>query len=196
MAIPLFISLLAVSTIGLASPVNNAEKVIDTQRSFLMIHVGKAGFLSAAGHEHWVRAPLAEGKVDDVGAMPSVWFSVKAAKLTVVAEQNLSAKDLAEVQANMQKKVLESSKYPDIVFHSTRVERVGDDVWRVEGNLTLHGNEKRAMVDVKRVKDAYTGTARIRQTEFDIQPIQIAGGAVKVKNELEIRFELYTKISL
>ena len=51
-------------------------------------------------------------------------------------------------------------------------------------------------VEVRRAKDAYVGTARIRQTEFDIRPIQIGGGVVKVKNELEIRFELYTRAGL
>ena len=195
MARPLFICFWAVSIISLASSVNNYEKPIDTQRSSLVIHVRKAGLLSAAGHEHWIDAPLSDGSVDDVSAMRSVRFSVNAAKLTVMADKNVSAKDLAEVQSNMQNKVLESSKYPNIAFYSTRVEPVGDDFWRVEGNLTLHGKTRRVMVDVKRLKDAYTGRARISQSDFHIQPVQIAGGLVKVKNELEIQFNVYVMSS-
>lgn len=180
----------ALSIIGLASAADHQGRAIDTERSSLVIHVGKAGLLSVAAHEHWVSAPIASGTVDDAGAIPSVPFVVKTATLTVIADKKLSAEDLAEVQSNMQNKVLESSKYPTIVFQSTRVRAVGADTWKVDGNLTLHGATKPVMVDVRRTKDAYVGTARIKQTGFDIQPIQIGGGVVKVKNELEIRFQV------
>jgi hypothetical protein len=78
-----------------------------------MIHVRKAGLFSAAAHGHWVNAPIANGIVDEASAIPSVRFVVDAAKLTVMADKNLSARELAEVQSNMQNKILESSKYPN-----------------------------------------------------------------------------------
>ena len=117
-----------------------------------------------------------------------------AAKLTVIADKSLSAKELAGVQSNMLNKVLETSKYPSIVFQSTRVQGVEDDAWKVDGSLTLHGATRPLTVDVMSEKGAYVGTARIKQTDFGIQPIQVGGGVVKVKNELEIRFEVFTKI--
>ena len=43
----------------------SADRAIDTDHSTLKIHVGKAGFLSAAGHDHWVNAPFAGGKFND-----------------------------------------------------------------------------------------------------------------------------------
>ena len=61
-------------------------------------------------------------------------------------------------------------------------------VWR----LTLHGVTKPVSVDVTRQIDAYVGTVRIKQTEFGIQPIKIGGGVVRVKDELEISFRVYT----
>ena len=60
-------------------------------------------------------------------------------------------------------------------------------VWR----LTLHGVTKPVSVDVTQ-NDAYLGTVRIKQTEFGIQPIKIGGGVVRVKDELEISFRVYT----
>ena len=181
---------------GFTSAADNVGKVIDTRRSFLVIHVGKAGFLSAAAHEHRINVPIASGSVDDASAPPGVRFVVEAAKLAVMADKNVSSKDLAHVQFNMQTKVLESSKYPNIVFQSTGAQGVGGDNWKVDGNLTLHGVTRPVTVDVKHEKDAYVGTARIKQTDFGIQPIQIGGGVVKVKNELEIRFEVYTEAAL
>jgi hypothetical protein len=62
---------LGLTVILIAGP-DEQEKAIDTQRSSLTIHVGKAGLLSAAGHEHWVNAPIASGTVDDRSATHGV----------------------------------------------------------------------------------------------------------------------------
>jgi hypothetical protein len=180
--------------IGFALTAHDQGKPIDTQRSILVIHVGKAGLFSGAAHEHWVNAPIANGIVDEADAVPSVRFVVDAAKLTVMADKNISAKDLAEVQSNMENKVLESSKYPNIAFQSTRVQGTGDDAWKVAGDLTLHGVARPVIVDISREGGAYVGTAYIKQSDFGIHPIQVGGGLVKVKDELEIRFRVFTKI--
>lgn len=167
-------------------------QAIDTQRSSITIHVGKAGLLASAGHEHWVDAPIASGTIDAVGPTPSVRFTVDARKLSVKPEKGVSVKDQAEVQANMQTKVLESSTYPEIVFRSAQVEHKRDNLWKVSGDLKLHGVKESLIVNVTRENDAYTGTVRIKQTDFGIRPIKIGGGVVKVKDELEISFRLYT----
>ena len=187
----LLVSYLAAAMVILAGP-DQPEQAIDTERSCLTVHVGKAGLLSAAAHEHWVNAPIAGGTIDGDGARPAVWFTVDARKLSVRPEKGVPDKDRAEVQSNMQSKVLESSMYPDIVFRSTEVRRTGALVWGVSGDLTLHGVTKPVSVDVTRQNDAYVGTVRIKQTEFGIQPIKIGGGVVRVKDELEISFRVYT----
>jgi polyisoprenoid-binding protein YceI len=116
---------------------------------------------------------------------------VEAARLEVKPEKATNAADLAEVQSNMQTKVLESSRYPEIVFQSTRVERTGGSAWKVDGNLILHGVIRPLTFDVRRENGAYVGMAHIKQTDFGIQPIRVGGGLVTVKNELDIRFEVY-----
>ncbi len=166
-----------------------AEKAIDSQRSSLTIHVGRAGLLSAAGHEHTIKAPIESGSVDDTS--PSVRMIVAAERLEVTPDAKLSAADLTEVQSNMQRNVLESSKYPQILFQSTRAEREGVDAWKVDGTLTLHGVTRPLTVSVRRDKDAYVGAVHIKQTDFGIQPIRVGGGLVTVKNELDVRFEVY-----
>ena len=182
---------LAAPIVILAGP-DQPEKAIDTERSFLTVHVGKTGLLSAAAHEHWVNAPIAGGTTAADGSTPAVRFTVDARRLSVKPEKGVTDKDRAEVQSNMQSKVLESNMYPDIVFRSTEVRRTGAVVWGVSGDLTLHGVTKPVSVDVTRQNDAYVGTVRIKQTEFGIQPIKIGGGVVRVKDVLEIIFRVYT----
>ena len=184
--------LLLVLTICLIAVPQGAAESIDSKRSSITIHVGKAGLFAAAAHEHWINAPIAGGSVDPNSAAPSVRFTVEAQKLTVKPEKGVSEKDQAEVESNMHSKVLESSAYPKIVFESTEVRRISDGAWKVSGNLTLHGATKPVVVDVTRDHDAYVGTARIKQTDFGIIPIKIGGGVVKVKDLLEISFQIYT----
>jgi polyisoprenoid-binding protein YceI len=179
-------------TVSLVAAAQEPGSAIDTGRSSLTIHVDKAGLLSAAGHEHWVNAPIENGAVDSAGANPSVRLSIDAGRLAVKPDKGLSGKDQAEVQTIMQNKVLESSKYPQIVFQSTQVRRAGDRAWKVSGDLTLHGATRPVTFDVAQDNDAYVGKVRIKQTDFGIQPIRVGGGVVKVKDELEIQFRVYT----
>jgi hypothetical protein len=44
---------------------------------------------------------------------------------------------------------------------------------------------------VKQTGESYTTQVVLKQTDFGIKPISIAGGAIKVKNELEIDFHFF-----
>lgn len=124
---------LSLSVLISACPLFASERAIDPAHSRITIHVGKAGLFSAAGHEHEVSAPIAEGAIDDSEAS-HVWLRVEAARMTVLPE-----KDQEDVQSTMQKSVLESAKFPEIRFASTSVHKIDDGKWTVTGNLTLHG---------------------------------------------------------
>ena len=124
----MLVSYLAAAIVILAGP-DQPEQAIDTERSFLTVHVGKAGLLSAAAHEHWVNAPIAGGTIAADGSTPAVRFTVDARRLSVRPEKGVTDKDRADVQSNMQNKVLESNVYPDVVFRSTEVRRTGALVW-------------------------------------------------------------------
>ena len=165
----------------------SADRAIDTDHSSLKIHVGKAGLFSAAGHDHWVTAPFAEGSFND-SDLPQVAFTVDARKLTLVEDNKLSAEQQTEIQHTMHAKVLESESYPLISFHSTKIEKAGVNHWLVTGDLTLHGQRRPIRAEVHYAEGAYTGHSTIKQTDFGINPISVAGGAVKVINELEIQF--------
>ena len=165
----------------------SGDRRVDTNRSTLKVHVGKAGLLSAAGHDHWVTAPFAEGSFDDSDP-PHVAFTVDARKLTLVADKKLSTEQQAEVQQTMQASVLRSKIYPFISFHSTKIEKTGVDHWLVTGELTLRGQSRTIQAEAHYAAGAYTGRSTIKQTDFGIDPVSVAGGIVKVKNELEIQF--------
>jgi polyisoprenoid-binding protein YceI len=167
---------------------------IDVHRSTMTVHVGKAGLLSVAGHEHWVNAPISSGVLND-SANPRIEFQVEAARMEVKPDPKVDAKTTADVQKAMQDNVLESAKYPRISFRSSRVQKQSEGQWQVTGELTLHGAMKPVSVSVKRDGEAYTGHTVVRQTDFGIKPVTAAAGAVKVKNELEIDFRIFPEVA-
>jgi polyisoprenoid-binding protein YceI len=161
---------------------------VDLQHSTIRIHVGKAGLFSAAGHEHWVSAPIASGAVEE-DEPGHVFFTVRAESMTVEPDKDLKPEQQAEVQRTMQDKVLESAQYPEISFRSNSVQRTGADTFVVKGDLALHGQVHPVSATVHRQKNAYVGTCRFKQTTFGIHPVSV-GGVVKVKDELEIHFSV------
>ena len=86
--------------------------------------------------------------------------------------------------------VLDSSRFTEISFRSTAIEKMGADHWTVPGNLTLRGQTRPAVVDVVLRDGHYRGSATLKQRDFGITPVSIAGGTVKVKDEVKIEFDV------
>jgi len=169
----------------------SSQKAIDTERSVLTVHVYKAGLLSAFGHEHEIRAPIRKGTFYE--DKNTVEFIVDAGTLRVL-DSDVSDKDRAEIQSTMLgPKVLDITEFHEIRFHSTEVNRAGENRWIVHGDLTLHGKTRPVKVDVERLNGRYRGSARLRQTEFGITPVTVAGGSIKVKDEVRVEFEILAK---
>ncbi len=154
----------------------------------MTVRVYKAGFLSALGHDHEITAPISAGWVNATAR--EVELHVNAGTLQV-RDQNISDKDRAEIQSTMLgPEVLDAEHYREIVFRSTAIEPTGTGSWRVRGNLTLHGQTRGVIVEVQETSGRYAGSARLKQTEFDITPVKIGGGTIKVKDEIRIEFHL------
>jgi hypothetical protein len=160
---------------------------IDTQKSTLTIHVGKTGAFSGLGHEHEVLAPIQSGGVD-TGSHPAVEMHVDARALRVI-DKDESEKDRAEVQETMLgPEVLDSERYPEIVFKSTVAEAAGEGRWTVRGNLTLRGQTRPVTVQVTLKDGRYTGETTVKQTDFGIKPPGKAG--IKAKDEVGVQFDM------
>jgi polyisoprenoid-binding protein YceI len=180
-------ALLAIAALAAAQ-----DAAIDIQRSTISIHVGKAGLFSVAGHEHWISAPLSSGTIRE-SPDPHVEFTVETAKMTVKPDPKVDAKTQAEIQKDMEEMTLETGKFPQITFRSSRIERLAEGQWKVEGDLSLHGVTKSVSLTVKRTGGSYTAHTVLKQTNFGIKPISVGGGVIKVKDEVEIDFEIFPR---
>jgi polyisoprenoid-binding protein YceI len=166
---------------------NAAPHAIDTRTSTMTIRVGKSGAFSAFGHDHEIVAPIASGSADTEAH--SVELRVNAAALRVQDSKG-SEGDKAQIQKTMLgPEVLDAEQHREIVFKSTSAQQAGG-AWSVTGNLTLHGATHPVTVTVREQSGHYVGSATIRQSDFGIKPVKVAGGTVKVKDDVRIEFDI------
>jgi polyisoprenoid-binding protein YceI len=165
------------------------KRAIDSVHSKITIHVYKAGLFSGLAHDHVIEAPIEWGEVDDSDS-PSVEVRVSSNKLRVL-DPEASESTRAKIQSTMQgAEILDVGRFPQIHFQSTAVEPSGTDHWVVHGNLDLHGQTHPVSIDVTLKGGIYGGTAVLKQTQFGITPVRIAGGTVKVKDEVKLEFSV------
>jgi polyisoprenoid-binding protein YceI len=91
--------------------------------------------------------------------------------------------------------VLDGRRYPTISLATVSIRQDGSGRLLVTGDLTLHGRTQRISAPVKFRREpagayVFEGDFKTRQTDFGIKPETVAGGTVKVKDEVEIRFRV------
>ena len=180
--------LFAAATIVSSAGISGQTKKIDVKQSSFKISVFKSGFFSAFGHNHEIQAPISAGTVDQ--SKLSVALGVESADLQVM-DPDASPSTRADVQKTMLgPEVLDSRRFPQISFQSTSIEISGSNRWRVRGDLTLHGQTRPLTLDVDLENGHYRGSLMLKQRDFGIAPVSVAGGTVKVKNEIKIEFDI------
>jgi polyisoprenoid-binding protein YceI len=168
---------------------------------YFRIHVGTGGLFGVFAHDHLIEAEKIEGcAVLDPQDLThsSIKLTFPSASLRVLDPKE-SAKDRASVQQNMETQVLRIAEFPSVVFESTSIERRGSGAQLdVHGNLTIR-DKTQAIVLPLTFSPQTDGTYRVagkynfKQTSFGIKPIQLAGGTIKVKDELQTEFEIFLK---
>jgi polyisoprenoid-binding protein YceI len=174
----------------LGRPVRAQSFTIDTERSSLIVRVYPTGLFSVFAHDHEIRAPISHGSIT-LSPRPGVEFTVPTAKM-VVLDPKLGRDKRAEVQMTMLgPKVLDVERYPEIRFRSLRAQSSSPGKWVVEGELSIRDRTRPVQVMAMEGNDGnYRGAVTIRQKDYGIQPISLAGGTVKVKDAIRIEFEI------
>lgn len=177
----------ALALVGATSSVQ-PHSAIDQNRSTMTVYVYKEGIFAFAADNHEVSAPISSGSYDEV--TKSIEITVDATKMQV--QDPPSRRD--KVQSNMTgPDVLDVNRYPQITFRSTAIDAHDSDHWTVHGDLTLRGQTHPLVFDVVRQAKRFTGFAMVRQSTFGITPIKIAGGTVRVKDDVKVTFDIVLK---
>lgn len=180
---------LILASIGLASTAAGQVRSIDAARSKLLVHVSKSGVFSGFADNHEVEAPIAEGTIDEKASRAK--FVVDSRQMKVLDPQSSPDKRRQVQERMLGPELLDSTRFPAITFASTNVEQDGEGRVRVIGMLSLHGVTRPVSIVARYTNGRYGGTFALKQRDFGITPVSIAGGTVKVKDELKIEFEIH-----
>lgn len=177
---------------------------IDPLQSLVIVHVGRAGAMKNAGHDHVIASEDIEGMVL-LGDDPSVSqtdLRIPLQRLIVDKTEYLTRFGLkADVPEsaingtthNMQNKVLESSTYPWVEIHAL-IASVHDESPNLSVAMTLHGVTFDYIVPVELLIDpdklSVTGRMSIQHSDFDLTPFSAVGGLLRVAGQIDIEFEI------
>ena len=170
---------------------------VDRRASQFTVQAFASGLISAVAHSPKIAIRDWTGSVTFVpetlsGA--SLQVRIKVASLEVLDQLRDSEK--RELQRVMHDEVLETRKYPEITFQSSRIsaDHLKENLSRVnvEGGLTLHGitNNQAFTAQVAFGVDSFRayGEFTLLQTEYEIRIASIAGGALKLQDEIKCSF--------
>lgn len=173
--------------------------VIVGKRSRFTVRVFAGGMLSALGHSPTIAIREFEGEIrlrPDKLDESSLRLSIKADSLRVA--DDVSEKDRQEIERQMRDDVLESSKYPEIVFDTIGVtgEPIFAGQYKVEinGKLSLHGVTRDCTIPCRLIVSddslRANGEFSLLQTDYRIKLVSAAGGTIKLKDELKFSFDI------
>jgi len=172
---------------------------IDPAMSRFTVKVSAAGLLAGFGHNPTIVMRDCSGEADFLPAT----LEQAALRLTLrpgscEVTDDVSQKDKLEIETRMKQEVLEVSRYPEIAFESTSVSptQMGDRQYaaRIVGNLTLHGatHSQTVVCQVALTDETLRGFGELslRQTDYGIKLVSVAGGTLKVKDEIKCSFDI------
>lgn len=175
--------------------------------SRLMLRVYRAGPLARLGHNHIVSTRDIEGAVyrhnrpersGVVLKLPVRSFVVDDPELRRAAgegfESTLDPEAVAGTRRNMLGgKLLEADEYPDIHLVSVRLERDGGR-YRALMRITVKDRAQDvwipAAVEQENSRLRIAGSTSISHAQLGLEPFSIMMGAIRVKDEMDIDFEL------
>ncbi len=176
--------------------------VIDSNMSRFTIKVFAAGLLSGFGHNPTIAV---RGYTGTAKCPPSnfegasLQVRIQANSLTVA--DDVSQKDRQDIESRMKKDVLETSRFPEIVFDSAKISggQIGEGRFNaaIDGELSLHGVSQNVTINAQVVLSGTTlrgyGEFSVRQTDYDIALVSVAGGTLKVKDEIKVSFDILAR---
>jgi polyisoprenoid-binding protein YceI len=166
----------------------------DASTAECLILTYKEGVLSAVAHDLKLRVGRFEVDIqDDEGDAPSVSASFDPRSITVVCARRdgrdepglLSSGDRRKIEDNIAREVLDTSRFPDIRFRSTKIERSGDRA-RIVGRLGLHGREREIAFDVGERDGKRVAEYRLHQPDFGVRPYTAMLGTLRIKPDVTV----------
>ena len=175
---------------------------IDSRSSRFVVQAFATGLLAKMGHNPVIGIRSFSGEVKfspDAGQAGEFRLVIQLASLAV--QDDISDKDRREIESMMKGQVLEVSSYAEAVYEAPTVsiKKLGDQLYSVtlEGKLQFHGVTRSqpitARIAVFGDMLRASGDFILKQSDYQVKPVSVAGGALKLKDELKFSFEMVAR---
>jgi polyisoprenoid-binding protein YceI len=186
-----------------AAQTSLAHFVVDARSSRFTVQAFATGILSSMGHNPKIGIGKFSGEVDfsaESLEARGLLLSIEAASLNVL--DDISDKDRREIERIMNDQVLEISKFPEIQYEASAatITPMGDSLYSalLNGNLSFHGVTRKQPVTARiAVFDEMlraSGDFSLSQSDYQIKPVVVMGGALKLKDELKFSFDIVARV--
>lgn len=173
--------------------------VVDAGKSRFQAKAFASGMLSALGHNPTVAIRGFTGEAwfrPEAPEQSSLRIAIDASLLAI--SNQVSEKDRNEMDRVMKEEVLETERYPEILFEGKGKDgtKLAEGMYRImlDGKLTLHGVERDVEfpcnMTVSEDSLRANGEFSIKQTDYRIEPVSVAGGTLKLKDEMKFTFDI------
>ncbi len=184
---------------------------INRQQSLIAITVHRGGALARLGHDHVVASRDIEGQavqqnggsghpeagqadlhfrldqltVDEPALRKEAGFDTQPGPDAITGTRN-----------NMLTRVLEAERFPLVAIHASwpAGKAENDGMTGIRLAITLHGVTRTIDTEARIARDGETisvaGSLRLNQSDFGIVPFSVMGGALAVKDGLDLRFDI------
>lgn len=173
---------------------------LDAAQSRFMVRAFSGGLLWFKGHDHFIAVREFTGEAElttNVLNPASLQFTVRADSLAETrdvfteAQKQIINKEIREL-------VLETAKYPEIVFKSSGVKgkptSSGQFEIQIEGDLTLHGVTRHIQIPATVTLSGRDLRARgefsINRSDYNIKATSALHGTIRVRDKLKFIFDI------
>ena len=188
--------LLALLATGHAWAQTPGSYTIEAQSSRVQIRVFRGGLLGGFGDNHLIELRPLSGTAESSPAAPwLVHVFARSGALRVIDPGASPATREQVQQAMLSAKVLDASRYQTIELQSRSLAPgVNDRSWRMVADLTLHGVTRQVEFPLSWEEHGdrlhVRGSTKLLLRDFNIEPPRVAMGAVKVRNEFELVYDI------
>ncbi len=175
---------------------------LDPTQSRFMVRTFSGGLLWFKGHDHFVavREFTGEAQLTPGAISPAaLQFTVRADSLTETRDV-FAEKQKQIINGEIRDLVLETGKYPEIVFRSTSVSgKMGKDGYeaKIAGELTLHGVTRHivipAFVTLSDTNLRARGEFVVKRSDYKVNATSALHNTIRVRDKLKLTFEIVAR---
>lgn len=176
--------------------------VIDSRASRFTVQAFATGLLAKMGHNPTIGIRDFSGSMKftpDKLEAGGFHLVIKTASMSVL--DDINDRDRREIERLMSQEVLETSKFPEVVYDASNISitKMADALYSatINGNLTMHGVTNSQTIPVRVALFGSmlraSGDFSLEQTDYNIKLVSVAGGALKLKDEIKFSFEIVAR---